>query len=42
MELSDLTFLVGTINPWNRLNLLFRTVPGSAHKMLGLEKAGLE
>lgn len=41
-ELSDLTFLVGTINAWNRLNVAFRTVPGSSDKAFGLDKAGLE
>ncbi len=41
-ELSDLTFLVGSINAWNRLNVAFRTVPGSADKTFGLDKAGLE
>jgi AhpD family alkylhydroperoxidase len=40
-ELSDLTFAVATINFWNRLNVPFRTAPGSADKMLGLDKAGL-
>ncbi len=41
-ELSDLTFLVGAINNWNRLNVAFRTVPGSFDKMFGLDKANLE
>ncbi|WP_250536137.1 carboxymuconolactone decarboxylase family protein [Caballeronia sp. AZ10_KS36] len=41
-ELSDLTFLVGIINSWNRLNVAFRTAPGSADKAFGLDKAGLE
>ncbi|MNT58655.1 hypothetical protein D3C72_1961070 [compost metagenome] len=40
-ELSDLTFLVVGINGWNRLNVGFRTVPGSADKAYGLDKAGL-
>ena len=40
-ELSDLTFAIGTINFWNRLNVSFKTVPGSADEMLGLTKAGL-
>lgn len=40
-EISELTFAVGTINLWNRLNVPFRTVPGSADEMLGLTKAGL-
>ncbi|WP_175923005.1 carboxymuconolactone decarboxylase family protein [Burkholderia latens] len=41
-ELSDLTFLVGAINSWNRLNVAFRIVPGSFDKMFGLDKANLE
>jgi len=41
-ELSDLTFLVGAINCWNRLNVAFRVVPGSFDKMFGLDKANLE
>jgi len=40
-ELSDLTFLVVGINGWNRLNVAFRTAPGSADKAYGLDKAGL-
>ena len=40
-ELSDLTFAIGTINFWNRLNVSFRTPPGSADALLGLTKAGL-
>ena len=41
-ELSDLTFSVMAINAWNRLNVGFTTVPGSADKAYGLDKAGLE
>lgn len=41
-ELSDLTFLVVGINGWNRLNVGFRTPPGSADKAYGLDKAGLD
>ncbi|SEI45586.1 carboxymuconolactone decarboxylase family protein [Achromobacter sp. NFACC18-2] len=40
-ELSDLSFLVVAINGWNRLNVGFRTVPGSADQAYGLDKAGL-
>jgi AhpD family alkylhydroperoxidase len=40
-ELSDLTFAIGTINFWNRMNVGFKTMPGSADQMLGLTKAGL-
>ncbi|HWK62358.1 MAG TPA: carboxymuconolactone decarboxylase family protein [Eoetvoesiella sp.] len=40
-EISDLTFLVVGINGWNRLNVAFRTVPGSSDAAFGLDKAGL-
>lgn len=40
-ELSDLTFAVMAINAWNRAGIAFRTVPGSADKAYGLDKAGL-
>lgn len=40
-EISDLTFAVMTINAWNRLNVAFRGVPGSADKLYGLTKANL-
>jgi AhpD family alkylhydroperoxidase len=40
-EISDLTFLVMAFNAYNRLNVGFRTVPGSADKTYGLDKAGL-
>jgi len=40
-QISELTFAVAVINAWNRLNISFRTVPGSADEMLGLTKAGL-
>ncbi|QHJ01095.1 carboxymuconolactone decarboxylase family protein [Xylophilus rhododendri] len=40
-ELSDLSFVVMTINAWNRLSIGFRNVPGSADKAYGLAKAGL-
>lgn len=41
-ELSDLTFVVMSINAWNRANVPFRMVPGSQDKAFGLDKAGLE
>lgn len=41
-ELSDLSFAVMTINAWNRLNVGFQTVPGSADKLFGLDKARLD
>jgi AhpD family alkylhydroperoxidase len=40
-EISDLTFAVMTINAWNRLNVGFKTVPGSSDAAFGLDKAGL-
>lgn len=40
-EITDLTYLVMGINGWNRLNVAFRTVPGSSDKAFGLDKAGL-
>ncbi|MGB3289765.1 MAG: carboxymuconolactone decarboxylase family protein [Burkholderiaceae bacterium] len=40
-ELSDLTFEVMSINAWNRVNVAFRTEPGSADKAYGLDKANL-
>ncbi len=41
-EISDLSFIVMVINSWNRLNIGFKTVPGSADTKFGLEKAGLK
>ena len=40
-ELSDLTFEIMTINAWNRVNVAFKTVPGSADAAYGLGKANL-
>ena len=40
-ELSDLTFEIMAINAWNRIGVGFRSVPGSADKAFGLDKAGL-
>lgn len=40
-ELSTLTFRVAAINGWNRMNVAFRTTPGSKDGMLGLDKAKL-
>src|ERR1044071_8840208 len=42
VQLSELSFAVGVINLWNRLNIGFRNVPGSADELLGLTKAGLK
>lgn len=40
-EISDLTFSVMAINAWNRINVAFKTVPGSSDAAFGLTKAGL-
>lgn len=40
-EISDLTFVVMAANAWTRVNIGFKTVPGSSDAMLGLDKAGL-
>jgi AhpD family alkylhydroperoxidase len=40
-ELSDLTFLVMSINAWNRVNVAFRIVPGSYDKAFGIDKSDL-
>jgi AhpD family alkylhydroperoxidase len=40
-EMADLTFAIGIINVWNRLNISSRTTPGSLDAMLGLTHAGL-
>lgn len=40
-EISDLTFSVMAINAWNRINVAFKNVPGSADSAFGLTKAGL-
>ena len=40
-QISELTFAIGVINMWNRLNVSFQPVPGSLDEMLGLTGAGL-
>jgi AhpD family alkylhydroperoxidase len=40
-ELSDLTFLIMSINAWNRINVGFQVVPGSYDKAFGVDKSGL-
>jgi len=40
-ELTDLTYEIMTINAWNRINVAFRTVPGSYDKDFGLDRANL-
>ena len=41
-EMADLTFTIGIINFWNRLNISSPTTPGSLDAMLGLTTAGLK
>lgn len=36
-QLSDLTYKIMAINAWNRANVAFQTVPGSADKAYGLD-----
>lgn len=40
-ELTELTYAVMVINGWNRINVAFRTVPGSLDAAFGLTKANL-
>jgi AhpD family alkylhydroperoxidase len=40
-EMADLTFAIGIINFWNRLNISSPATPGSMDAMLGLTAAGL-
>jgi AhpD family alkylhydroperoxidase len=40
-QITELTYAIGLINLWNRLNISFRSVPGSFDEQLGLTKAGL-
>lgn len=41
-ELADLTFVIMSINGWNRVNAAFTPVPGSCDEAWGLDKAGLQ
>lgn len=40
-EVSDLTYLVMSINAWNRVNVGFQLVPGTYDKAYGVDKSGL-
>src|SRR3546814_12822212 len=40
-ELSDLTFLVMSINAWNRVNVAFQITPGSYDKAFAIDGSGL-
>lgn len=41
-EISELTFTIGLINMWNRLQILAQMTPGSQDVAWGLSKAGLK
>lgn len=41
VEISELCYLIGIINVWNRLQILSLAEPGSADTAFGLSKAGL-
>jgi AhpD family alkylhydroperoxidase len=41
-EISDLTFIVMSINAWNRANVAFKTAPGAFDAAFGLDKAKLQ
>ncbi len=41
-EVSDLTFIVMSINAWNRANVAFKTLPGAFDAAFGLDKANLQ
>ena len=41
-DVLDLTHAVMGINAWNRINIAFRSEPGSRDKAWGLDKAGLD
>jgi AhpD family alkylhydroperoxidase len=40
-EVSDLTFLVMSINAWNRVNVAFQVPPGLYDKVFGVDGSGL-
>jgi AhpD family alkylhydroperoxidase len=40
-EIVDLTMVLMLINAWNRAGLAFKTLPGSADKLYGLDKADI-
>ena len=41
-EIVELSMVIVTINGWNRLNIAFRTLPGSKDRAYGLTGSGLE
>lgn len=41
VEISELTFAIGLINMWNRLQIVSQMTPGSQDQAFGLTKAGL-
>jgi AhpD family alkylhydroperoxidase len=40
-EITDLTFIIAAINSWNRINVAFKSIPGSLDIQYGLDKAAL-
>ena len=40
-EIVDLSYVIMVINAWNRINIAFRSEPGSRDKAWGLDKADL-
>lgn len=40
-EITELTSVIALINAWNRFGATFRSIPGSADRAFGLDKAGL-
>nr|WP_272212128.1 carboxymuconolactone decarboxylase family protein [Marinicella sp. W31]MDC2878033.1 carboxymuconolactone decarboxylase family protein [Marinicella sp. W31] len=41
-EIAELTYVIVSINGWNRLGVAYQSRPGSMDRLYGLEKAGLE
>jgi AhpD family alkylhydroperoxidase len=41
-EMANLTYAIGQINLWNRLNIASPQTPGALDAMMGLKKANLE
>lgn len=41
VEITELTFQIGVINMWNRMQILSQMTPGSQDKAWGLDKANL-
>tara|TARA_Y100000815_G_scaffold268062_1_gene288504 strand:+ start:1454 stop:1942 length:489 start_codon:yes stop_codon:yes gene_type:complete len=41
-EIAELTYVIVSINGWNRLAIAYQSRPGSLDRVYGLDKAGLE